>query len=182
MTINRVWSMPNKWTFKIPPIMNLVHKYAGDGKGWVDPFAGCSEFAERRNDLNPLMQQPYHMEAADFLKELGRCGYYCDESIGHVDHKEILGVIFDPPYSLTQVSRSYEEMGYKFKGKEDPTGGFTKVRDEIARLVPIGGHVISFGWNTVGMGKGRGFEITEILIVCHGGNRNDTLCTVEKRI
>lgn len=168
MLISRVWAMPNKWTFKIAPIMELVRKYAGNGSGWIDPFAGQSDFAQHRNDLNPMTPQPNHKEALEFLKELGQLGYNCSN-----------GVIFDPPYSLTQVSRSYEEMGYKFKGKDDPTGGFTAVRDEIAKLVPIGGHVISFGWNTVGMGKGRGFEIVEILIVSHGGNRNDTLCTVE---
>lgn len=28
-------------------------------------------------------------------------------------------------------------------------------------------------------GKKRGFEIIEILIVPHGGSKNDTLCTVE---
>ena len=166
MNMSRVWAMPNKWTFCIPPIMELVRKYAGDGTGWVDPFAGHSDFAERRNDLNPLMPQPSHMEAVEFLELVP----------GGVE-----GVIFDPPYSLTQVSRSYQEMGYKFKGKDDPTGGFTRCRDVIAMIVRPGGHVISFGWNTVGMGKGRGFEMIEILDVCHGGNRNDTLCTVEMR-
>jgi hypothetical protein len=166
MIITRVWAMPNKWTFKIPPIMELIHKYAKDGKGWADPFAGHSEFAERRNDLNPMTPHPSHLEASEFMSLIT---------------EPLDGVIFDPPYSLTQVSRSYEEMGYKFKGKEDPTGGFTKVRNEISRAVRPGGHVISFGWNTVGMGKKRGFEIVEILIVSHGGNRNDTLCTVEIR-
>ena len=166
VVITRVWAMPNKWTFKIPPIMELVHKYAKDGKGWADPFAGHNEFAERRNDLNPMTPHPSHLEASEFMGLIT---------------EPLDGVIFDPPYSLTQVSRSYEEMGYKFKGKEDPTGGFTKVRNEISRAVRPGGHVISFGWNTVGMGKKRGFEIVEILIVSHGGNRNDTLCTVEIR-
>jgi hypothetical protein len=32
------------------------------------------------------------------------------------------------------------------------------------------------------MGKTRGFEIIEILMVCHGGNINDTICTVERKI
>lgn len=41
--------------------------------------------------------------------------------------------------------------------------------------------VLSFGWNTVGMGKNRGFEIIEIMLVCHGGAHNDTICLAEKR-
>lgn len=165
--IRRVWAMPNKWTFKIPVIMELVQRYAGIGLGWADPFAGQSNFAEHRNDLNPVHNQPYQCEALTFL-----------EGLPYV----LNGVIFDPPYSLTQVSRSYQDMGLKFKGKENPTGGFPLVRDKIADLVRLGGHVISFGWNTVGMGKKRGFEQVEILIVCHGGNRNDTLCTVERKL
>lgn len=164
--IRRVWAMPNKWTFRIPPIMALVRKYAGEGFGWADPFAGQSQFAEHRNDLNPVHGQTYQCEALTFLEGLP---YVLD------------GVIFDPPYSLTQVSRSYQDMGLQFKGAENPTGGFPKVRDKIRDLVRPGGHAISFGWNTVGMGIKRGFEQVEILIVCHGGNRNDTLCTVERR-
>lgn len=45
-----------------------------------------------------------------------------------------------------------------------------------------GGKVISFGWNSCGIGKTRGFEIERILIVCHGGHHNDTICTVEKKV
>lgn len=166
MILRRVWAMPNKWTFKVPVIAALVRAYAFDGKGWADPFAGQSQFAEYRNDLNPEHKQPYQCEALTFLEGLP---------------VTLNGVIFDPPYSLTQVSRSYSDMGLKFKGRENPTGGFPKVRDKIADLVRPKGIVISFGWNTVGMGIKRGFEIVEILVVCHGGNRNDTLCTVERK-
>jgi len=164
--INRTWAMPNKWTFKVKPIYELIIRYATDGVGWADPFAGQSNIAEYRNDLNPEHNQPYSMEAVEFMESLD---------------VPLQGVIFDPPYSLTQVSRSYKDFGLNFKSKENPTGGFPKVKDEISRLVVVGGYVISFGWNTVGMGKGRGFDIVEILIVSHGGNRNDTLCTVEKK-
>lgn len=43
------------------------------------------------------------------------------------------------------------------------------------------GICLSFGWNTNGVGKKREFEIIEILVVAHGGSKNDTLCTVEKK-
>jgi len=54
MIINRVWAMPNKWTFTIKPIAELLARYVGDGKGWVDPFAGKNSPAELCNDLNPF--------------------------------------------------------------------------------------------------------------------------------
>lgn len=167
MIINRVWAMPNKWTFTIKPINALLLRY-NIGVGWADPFSGHSILCEYRNDLNPLNTVALsHSEAVDFLAKIP----------ANLD-----GVVFDPPYSLTQVSRSYNDMGLKFKGKENPTGGFPKAKDLIATKIKLGGIVISFGWNSIGMGKKRGFEIIEILLVCHGGNRNDTICTVEQKI
>ena len=164
--MNRVWAMPNKWTFSIKPISELLKKYSV-GQGWIDPFCGESSPAEFKNDLNPDNKSAqHHMEALDFL---------------NLKEWNIKGVVFDPPYSLTQVSRSYQGMGLKFKSKENPTGGFPKAKDRIMNIIPTSGIVISFGWNSIGMGKKRGFEIIEILLVSHGGNRNDTICTVEKK-
>ena len=44
------------------------------------------------------------------------------------------------------------------------------------------GRVICCGWNTNGLGKGRGFEMTSILIVSHGGSKNDTSVTLEYKL
>lgn len=165
MKLNRVWSIPSKWTFQIRPIAELLTRY-NVGSGWADPFAGQSRLCEYRNDLNPANQQPSQVEALDFIQTLSG---------------PLRGVVFDPPYSLTQVARSYSNFGLKFKGKENPTGGFPRVKNAIIALVEPNGVVISFGWNSCGMGKTRGFELEEILLVCHGGNRNDTIVTVERK-
>ena len=167
MKINRIWAMPNKWTFKIKPIEALLYKYIGDGKGWVDPFAGMYSPAEYTNDLNPDSNAKYHLEAYDFAIELNGTIFK--------------GCLFDPPYSLTQISRSYKDMGLQYFNAKDRTGSFKDVRDIIANKIIVGGYVIYFGWNTNAFGKKRGFEIIEILIVAHGGNRNDTLVTVEQK-
>ena len=42
--------------------------------------------------------------------------------------------------------------------------------------------VLCFGWNSGGIGKTLGFELTEILMVAHGGAHNDTICTVERKL
>jgi hypothetical protein len=166
MIINRIWAMPSRWTFDIIPIKDLLNKY-NVGDGWIDPFCGIRSPAEYRNDLNPAnTHAQYHLEAIDFL---------------NLKDWNITGALFDPPYSLTQVSKSYNEIGLKFKGKENPTGGFPKVRKRLAELLKPNQICISFGWNTAGLGKTNGMEIIEILIVPHGGNRNDTLVTVEKK-
>lgn len=167
MIITREWAMPSKWTFEIKPIKKLLEKYEF-GNGWIDPFCGQFSTAEFKNDLNPHnTNADYHLEALDFLM---------------LKNWDIKGAVFDPPYSLTQVSKSYNDIGLQFKAKENPTGGFPKVRARIAELLKLNQHCISFGWNTVGLGKKNGMEIVEILIVSHGGNRNDTLVTVEKKI
>jgi hypothetical protein len=54
--------------------------------------------------------------------------------------------------------------------------------DEIARVVRPRGKVISFGWNSNGMGEGRGFKKLKILLVYHGGAHNDTICVVEQKM
>jgi len=41
---------------------------------------------------------------------------------------------------------------------------------------------LCFGWNSMGICKSRGFEMTRVLMVPHGGSRNDTVCTVEIKI
>lgn len=53
------------------------------------------------------------------------------------------------------------------------------IKKEISRIVKIGGKVITFGWNSGGIGYKYGFEKQRVLLVPHGGWHNDTICTVE---
>jgi hypothetical protein len=56
---------------------------------------------------------------------------------------------------------------------------WTDWKTSINELCEVGTTVLSFGWNTVGMGIKHKFEIQEILMVCHGGVHNDILCMSE---
>lgn len=154
--------MPNKWTFTIKPIRELLQEELTDGL-WIDPFAGENSPATITNDLNPVRPTDYHMDALEFLKR------FDDESVD--------GVLFDPPYSPRQVRECYDSIGIeKWDGR---VNFWSDCKNEIARIVKNGGKVICFGWNSMGIGKTRGFEMTRILLVPHGGNKNDTICTVE---
>ena len=165
---NRVWAMPCAWTFSIYPINNLIKKYIGDGKGWIDPFAGKSSLAEITNDHNPERKAMYCMEAIDFAKALQ--GNY-------------KGVLFDPPYSFTQIKEHYISLGKPRGIHTGRMGFYEKVKSAICeKIIPGGGIAISCGWNTNGFGKARGFKIIEIMCVAHGGSKNDTIITVEKKI
>lgn len=157
--------MPNKNTFSIKPIKELIARHMEGAALTVDPFARDSKVATHTNDLNPETSAEHHMEAVDFLKIF--------------PDKEMEGVLFDQPYSPRQVKEVYDGIGIKTTKETFQSSFYSKCKDEIARLLKPGGVVISFGWNSSGMGKNRGFEIIEILIVCHGAHHHDTICTVE---
>ena len=65
MELSRVWAMPSRWTFTIPPIRKLLDRYVGDGMMWIDPFAGENSPAEITNDINPDRPTTYHLHAID---------------------------------------------------------------------------------------------------------------------
>ena len=165
---SRVWEMPNANTFDIKCISRLIHKYHKQGMISLDPFANKNRIAKITNDLDPEMGTDYCMDALDFLKQF--------ES-GSVDF-----VLYDPPYSPRQVSECYKKMGLTVNMQTTQSSFWGNLKKEIARVVKANGIVISFGWNTNGIGKTKGFEIVEILTVAHGGQHNDTLCTVERKI
>jgi len=163
---SRIWAMPNRWTFKIKPIQDLLFKYKV-GRGWIDPFAGENSPAEITNDLNPDRPTKYHLHAKDFLKILN--GTY-------------EGALFDPPYSLQQVKECYNGVGIDLLSREDANYFPGYIKDLIVPKIKVGGIVISFGWSSGGFGHNRGFQLEEILLVPHGGHHNDTIVTVERKM
>ena len=87
---------------------------------------------------------------------------------------------FGPPYSQRQLKELYDGNGISLGAQLNTY--WRRCRVEITRIMKPGGKVISFGWNSVGIGKRRGFAITRILLVSHGRDHNDTICTVERKI
>jgi len=172
MIINRVWAMPAKDTFDCIPIGNLVQKYLKQSKISIDPFARNKRWATYTNDLSPETLSEYHMEARKFLDMLIARGIQADL------------VICDPPYSQVQVSRAYKNIGREYKpfGDDNNATLYKQVRDKLNRLLLYDGIAVSLGWNSAGFGLSRGYEILEILLVCHGGAHNDTIITVERKI
>lgn len=167
INFSRVWAMPNKATFKIKPIQKLLKEYVGDGKNWIDPFAGENSPAEITNDLNPEKPTTYHLYAHEFAEQL-QGKYY--------------GVLFDPPYNLTQIKRCYDNIGADYPTDWDLDASFGKVKDILQNKIVKNGIAISFGWSSQGFGKSRGFEIEEIMLVPHGGHHYDTIVTVERKV
>ena len=168
MKATRVWAMPTADTTECQPIAQVVGQYA---KGTVvDPFARNSTWAkEYSNDLNPETAAKYHMDACEFLEMLVRDGVQAD------------CVVFDPPFSPRQIKECYESVGKKMGQMDAFRTHWKPERDAINKLLKFGGVVLSFGWNTIGMGHGRGYTPEELLVVCHGPGHNDTLVFVERK-
>ena len=176
--IERKWAMPSAKTFSILPIRELIttvlNKLPG-GAIVLDPFANqadiATDIATQRlqyisNDLDPDAPTHHHLDATEFLTMFNDVGL----------------VLYDPPYSPRQVSEHYKRLGHTVDMKTTQASYWTKQKKAIANAVKSGGYVITFGWNSGGIGKTNGFEIEQILLVPHGGWHNDTICTVERKL
>jgi len=147
---------PRKFTFEQPKLKKWTESWC-NGKV-LNLFAGktkmnCDEY---RVDVNEEMIADYYGDAYEFVK--------------NTDMK-FDTVIFDPPYNLRKAREKYQ-------GKY--IGSLTKIKNELPRIMNNGGRIIHFGYDSVGMGKGRGFEKIAVCIVCHSGDHNDTICLVDK--
>ena len=157
MEINKKWAMPNKNTFDIKPIKQLINKwYSMSSHGAtdfisIDPFANSNKIACITNDLDVQYDTDFNMDALDFLKTFDDCS---------VDF-----VLFDPPYSPRQVSESYKKLGKSVNMETTQASFWGNMKKEIGRITKNEAVVLSFGWNSGGIGKSNGFEQVEILLV-----------------
>ena len=161
----RRWAMPNRWTYRIQPIAELLDK---EIEGFtVDAFAGMSELADMRNDLNPESPSQSHKDSLEFLKSIE------DETADTI--------LFDPPYSPRQLTECYKGFGRKATQQDTQQRTWSQWADEYARITKLGGKAISFGWSSGGLGMNRGFTIEKIMLVPHGSGHNDTIVVVERK-
>lgn len=169
--IRREWSMPSKNTFSITPIKELIHRELMEGI-ILDPFANNSSIREVMgnqiyitNDIDEEYSTDFHLDALEFFRQF--------------QNHSVDMILYDPPYSPRQVAESYKALHQAVNFETTQASYWSKQKREIGRIVKSGGKVITFGWNSGGIGKKYGFEIRKILLVAHGGWHNDTICTVE---
>jgi hypothetical protein len=167
MKMSRHWSMPDSNTFSVAPIRRFIQPYIDNAELSVDPFANTNRLASITNDIDPEMGCNYTMDALEFLQMLPSETFDL--------------VLFDPPYSPRQVSEVYRKMGMSVNMETTQGSFWADLRDQIQRIVKPGGWCLSFGWSSNGIGKSRGFELMEVMLVAHGGAHYDTICTAERK-
>lgn len=162
--------MPNKETFKIKPIRELLDRYVPDkGEGWIDFFARKQRRTQFTNDINPEYKTTWNKDALTLAKTLKDNSYN--------------GVLFDSPFSMNQNKTLYNDFGRgHFCVRPDSMVYWSQFKTEVSRITKPGSIVITCAWSSMGIGKKRGFEMLEILLVPHGGSRNDTIITVERKL
>lgn len=169
MRFDREFAMPNADTFSLPPVMRLLDRWLTEGMVVIDPFARNAKRGTITNDLNPETSAQHHLPADEFVAGLN--GTRAD------------AVLFDPPYSPRQIAEVYQQIG-RYCGTQDTQNArlYKTVKNGLDRVLKPEGIAVCFGWNSLGFGLKRGYEMLEILMVTHGGAHNDTLVTVERKI
>lgn len=105
------------------------------------------------------MPADMHMDVRDAVKHIANKNAYFDT------------VILDPPYNWRKAKEKY---GNRMIGQ------YPQLKNELLAILNNKAKIISFGYDTVGMGKNRDCEKIEVCLVCHGGDHHDTLCLVEE--
>lgn len=162
MKFSRVWAMPNKFTFQIRPIREFIGRYYPKSVCSVDPFSGTSDLPTHSNDI-----ANGGIDAVDWLRKLYHDGVRADL------------LFLDPPYSPRQISECYKAAGRTCTARDTQNARLYKdVKDAAQPILLPGAIILSFGWNSVGFG--RGAVPLEYMLVCHGGAHNDTICVAER--
>ena len=166
LRFSRSFAMANCCTFKIPPIADFVYRHTIGAAVIVDPFARDSNVGTITNDLNPNTKAQYHMQADEFLGMLVDQGTQADV------------FLCAPPYSPRQVKECYQGVGIKTTQQDTQSSFYIKIGHHVHQLIKPSGIILSFGWNS--MGVGSAFDHVEVLLVSHGGAHNDTICVAQQ--
>ena len=132
----------------------------------IKPFKELINKELNKDYIDPF-PYPYKQDAIEYLKT--------------IDNLSVNDLVFDPPYSQRQLKEMYSSNGLAFNHPMN-NSYWSNCRKEISRIIKPGGKVISFGWNSNGIGKKYGFDIIKIVLVAHGSQHNDTIATVEVKI
>ncbi len=148
---------PKRYTFEQPKLKLWCESWC---RGKVlNLFAGMTKLNvdEYRVDMDKNCPADYYGDAFEFVT---------------TTQMKFDTIVFDPPYNLRKAREKYQGRYI---------GLATKIKNELPKILTSNGRVISFGYDSVGMSRSRGFKKIAICLVCHNGDHNDTICVVEEK-
>jgi len=150
---------PKRWTFEQPKLKEWTEENC-EGKV-LNLFAGKTRLKvdEFRVDISDENKPDVVSDAYNFVVTTER---------------KFDTIILDPPYNLRKSREKYGEDRY--------IGSFTKIKNELSKILNDNGIVLTYGYDSVGMSKSRGFIKEGICLVCHNGDHNDTICLKERKV
>lgn len=148
----------NKYTFKMKPIKIWIESQCIGNV--LNLFSGETKLnvKEIRNDIDKNMPAEFHLDALKFVENWK--GSKFDT------------IILDPPYSYRKSMEFYNG---------NVMSPFKKLKDAIPNILNKNGHIITFGYHSIVMGKNRGFNLKGIAIFSHGGAIHDTIASIEEK-
>ena len=156
MELTYIAQPPRRYTFEQPKLRSWVEQHC-EGKV-LNLFCGTTNLNvdEYRVDIDTSVPADYYGDAYEFVM---------------TTDKKFDTIILDPPWS---VRKSREKYGSRMIGK------FTKLKNELHRVLNRGGLVITVGYSSTGMSASRGFVKEALCVVCHNGDHDDSFAVVEK--
>jgi len=151
---------PRRYTFQAPKVREWTEKWC---KGKVlNIFAGMTKLNvdEIRNDIDPNCPADYHLDAYELVMKFIS------------ENKKFDTIILDSPWNYRKAREKY---GGRYIGR------LTKMKNELSKILNDNGRTISWGYDTVGMSKSRGFSKIAICLVCQNGDHNDFMGLVEEK-
>ncbi len=176
---------PTKWTFQTPRIQAWMYSKGLDYIMFnsmplkealvLNLFAGKTllpDFNEYRVDVVKWFEDngKLHDTNADWIGGAIDFIFWYEKEIMEGRAKRFKIAFLDPPYSVRKAREKYGDRWI---------GSFTRIKNELWRIMEKKNKVIIWGYSSVGMTAKRGYELTEIALVCHSGDHSDTIITVE---
>ncbi len=156
-TIDHITCPLGRHIFSVRPIRKWVEDHCEGSV--LNLFAGKTrlDVDEIRNDADRDADADFHMDAFEFLDKWQG---------GPFDT-----ILLDP---ISAIRKNGDTDGSRV------TSSFRRLKDAIVKHLKPAGKVITFGYQTIVMGKGRGFELEKIGVFSHGGAVHDTIASVER--
>lgn len=156
------WTVqPNRWTFESDKIRRWVEQRV-HGRV-LNACAGKTELEHGdevvRNDIDEQRDADLHVDVCEIADHFDRCSFDT--------------IVYDPPFSQYQASRSYDGQN---------VGDAALAKRQFHELLRPGGRVVQFGFTTTNMPLALGYERDAVAIFNTLGQMNDYLASVDRKL